>query len=221
MAPTSVVSAGNIAVISGFLSTKSGDTLVRSQEHAKDLKDRVIVEKTKEEKGARRSPELEAVSSSAAPDCNSEHDSDSLLKDLSPALRARVMKEWERERELAGRSSPGLDSDDTPDLSVVSSSDSTPFSIGNSSPDPTSDPLLKILSPALPSIEIPKPVFFCSIEPPSMGKQKDLDLALDRLEKEDPSLRVKTDSETNQTILSGESWNWSTFVIRGSRNLKC
>merc|ERR1719209_2386109 len=83
--------------------------------------------------------------------------------------------------------------------SLVSSKFSSSLPSSSSSlPSSTS-----LLSPALPSIEIPEPVFFCSIEPPSMGKQKDLDKALERLEKEDPSLRVKTDEETNQTILSG------------------
>ena len=38
-------------------------------------------------------------------------------------------------------------------------------------------------------VEIPDPVFMCSIEPPSMASQKALDEALKCLTKEDPSLR--------------------------------
>lgn len=50
---------------------------------------------------------------------------------------------------------------------------------------------------------IPDPVFFCSIEPPSLSKQVSLDIALRELEREDPSLRVKQDEETGQTVLAG------------------
>ena len=55
----------------------------------------------------------------------------------------------------------------------------------------------------LPGIEVPDPVFFCSIEPPSMSKQKSLELALKNLVREDPSLRLHADENTDQTILSG------------------
>ena len=56
----------------------------------------------------------------------------------------------------------------------------------------------------LPGIDIPDPVFFCSIEPPSMSKQKPLELALKNLVREDPSLRLNVgDENTDQTILSG------------------
>ena len=56
----------------------------------------------------------------------------------------------------------------------------------------------------LPGIEVPDPVFFCSIEPPSLSKQKPLELALKNLVREDPSLRLHVGDENNgQTILSG------------------
>ncbi|KAM6327812.1 LOW QUALITY PROTEIN: ribosome-releasing factor 2, mitochondrial [Alca torda] len=55
----------------------------------------------------------------------------------------------------------------------------------------------------LAGIEIPDPVFFCTIEPPSMAKQQDLDNALSCLQREDPSLKVKLDPDTGQTILCG------------------
>ncbi|XP_063981816.1 ribosome-releasing factor 2, mitochondrial [Diachasmimorpha longicaudata] len=51
--------------------------------------------------------------------------------------------------------------------------------------------------------KVPDPVFFCSIEPPSMAYQTSLDTALQELEREDPSLRVSVDPETGQTVLSG------------------
>nr|XP_020659689.1 ribosome-releasing factor 2, mitochondrial isoform X1 [Pogona vitticeps]XP_020659690.1 ribosome-releasing factor 2, mitochondrial isoform X1 [Pogona vitticeps] len=55
----------------------------------------------------------------------------------------------------------------------------------------------------LAGIEIPDPVFFCTIEPPSMARQADLDNALACLQREDPSLKVKIDADTGQTILCG------------------
>ncbi|NXL97763.1 RRF2M factor, partial [Tyrannus savana] len=55
----------------------------------------------------------------------------------------------------------------------------------------------------LAGVEIPDPVFFCTIEPPSMAKQQDLDNALSCLQREDPSLKVKIDPDTGQTILCG------------------
>ncbi|KAM6224335.1 ribosome-releasing factor 2, mitochondrial [Rhynchocyon petersi] len=55
----------------------------------------------------------------------------------------------------------------------------------------------------LAGVEIPEPVFFCTIEPPSMAKQPDLDHALNCLQREDPSLKVKLDPDSGQTILCG------------------
>ena len=56
----------------------------------------------------------------------------------------------------------------------------------------------------LAGVQIPDPVFFCSIEPPSMSAQKSLDLALANLAREDPSLRIEVNEDANdQTILSG------------------
>ncbi|XP_015275820.1 PREDICTED: ribosome-releasing factor 2, mitochondrial [Gekko japonicus] len=55
----------------------------------------------------------------------------------------------------------------------------------------------------LAGVEVPEPVFFCTIEPPSMARQPDLDNALACLQREDPSLKVKIDADTGQTILCG------------------
>uniref|UniRef100_A0A8C0R9I9 Ribosome-releasing factor 2, mitochondrial n=2 Tax=Canis lupus familiaris TaxID=9615 RepID=A0A8C0R9I9_CANLF len=55
----------------------------------------------------------------------------------------------------------------------------------------------------LAGVEIPEPVFFCTIEPPSVAKQPDLDYALKCLQREDPSLKVKLDPDSGQTILCG------------------
>lgn len=46
------------------------------------------------------------------------------------------------------------------------------------------------VSPVLAAMNVPAPVFFCSIEPPSMAYQKNLEHALECLQKEDPSLKV-------------------------------
>jgi elongation factor G len=55
----------------------------------------------------------------------------------------------------------------------------------------------------LAGMTIPRPVFFCSIEPPSIGFQKQLDKALEILAREDPSLQVSYEKDTGQTILGG------------------
>lgn len=52
--------------------------------------------------------------------------------------------------------------------------------------------------------KVPEPVFFCSIEPPSLASQSALENALTELQREDPSLRVTNDAETGQTVLSGK-----------------
>ncbi|XKL64557.1 hypothetical protein PGB90_004643 [Kerria lacca] len=54
-----------------------------------------------------------------------------------------------------------------------------------------------------PSLKIPEPVFFCSIEAPSKKYQVVLDTALEELQKDDPSLQVKIEPDTGQTILGG------------------
>jgi len=51
--------------------------------------------------------------------------------------------------------------------------------------------------------KIPDAVYFCSIEPPSVGYQVALDNALVQIQREDPSLRVKYDENTMQTVLGG------------------
>ncbi len=55
----------------------------------------------------------------------------------------------------------------------------------------------------LESIEFPEPVISIALEPKSKDEVEKLSRALSRLLKEDPSLRVKHDRETGQTVLSG------------------
>ncbi|NWI19619.1 RRF2M factor, partial [Crypturellus soui] len=55
----------------------------------------------------------------------------------------------------------------------------------------------------LAGVDVPEPVFFCTIKPPSAAKQQDLDNALSCLQREDPSLKVKLDPDTGQTVLCG------------------
>ena len=52
-------------------------------------------------------------------------------------------------------------------------------------------------------IEFPDPVISVAIEPKTKGDQEKLGLSLGRLSQEDPSLRVSSDEETGQTIISG------------------
>ncbi|XP_014478034.1 PREDICTED: ribosome-releasing factor 2, mitochondrial [Dinoponera quadriceps] len=52
-------------------------------------------------------------------------------------------------------------------------------------------------------VKLLDPVFFCSIEPPSLLAQSALEVALQELQREDPSLRVRNDPETQQIVLAG------------------
>ncbi len=55
----------------------------------------------------------------------------------------------------------------------------------------------------LESIEFPEPVISISIEPKTKADQEKMGLALQKLAEEDPTFRVSTNEETNQTIISG------------------
>ncbi len=55
----------------------------------------------------------------------------------------------------------------------------------------------------LESIEFPEPVISISIEPKTKADQEKMGIALQKLAEEDPTFRVHTDEETNQTIISG------------------
>ncbi|MBX7223037.1 MAG: elongation factor G [Blastocatellia bacterium] len=55
----------------------------------------------------------------------------------------------------------------------------------------------------LEAMEFPTPVIEVAIEPKTRQDQDKLSLALGRLAQEDPSFRVKTDAETNQTLIAG------------------
>uniref|UniRef100_A0A0N4ZQR4 Tr-type G domain-containing protein n=1 Tax=Parastrongyloides trichosuri TaxID=131310 RepID=A0A0N4ZQR4_PARTI len=50
-------------------------------------------------------------------------------------------------------------------------------------------------------INSPDPVFYCCIEPPSQELMKKFEKALDEICKEDPSIKIKQDMETGETIL--------------------
>jgi elongation factor G len=55
----------------------------------------------------------------------------------------------------------------------------------------------------LEQITFPEPVISLAIEPKTKIDQEKLGLALKRLSEEDPTFRIKTNHETNQTIISG------------------
>ncbi|XP_062516470.1 ribosome-releasing factor 2, mitochondrial-like isoform X2 [Corticium candelabrum] len=57
--------------------------------------------------------------------------------------------------------------------------------------------------PVLAGLQVPDPMFFCTVEPASAAYQRDLDNALVCLSREDPSLRVSVDTELAQTVLGG------------------
>jgi elongation factor G len=52
-------------------------------------------------------------------------------------------------------------------------------------------------------MEFPEPVIDIAIEPKSKNDQDKMAIAINKLVEEDPTLRVKTDPETGQTVLSG------------------
>ncbi|ATA26377.1 translation elongation factor G [Brenneria goodwinii] len=55
----------------------------------------------------------------------------------------------------------------------------------------------------LERMEFPEPVISIAVEPKTKADQEKMGLALGRLAKEDPSFRVWTDEESNQTIIAG------------------
>ena len=55
----------------------------------------------------------------------------------------------------------------------------------------------------LESMEFPEPVIDIAIEAKSKNDQDKMAIAIQKLVEEDPTLRVKTDAETGQTVLSG------------------
>jgi elongation factor G len=55
----------------------------------------------------------------------------------------------------------------------------------------------------LEKMEFPEPVIEVAVEPKTKGDQEKMGLALSRLAQEDPSFRVATDKESNQTLIKG------------------
>ena len=68
----------------------------------------------------------------------------------------------------------------------------------------TGDTLCDLKHPVmLERMEFPEPVISVAVEPKTKADQDKMGLALQKLAKEDPSFRVHTDEESNQTIISG------------------
>ncbi len=68
----------------------------------------------------------------------------------------------------------------------------------------TADTLCDEKSPCImKGMEFPEPVIDIAIEPKSKNDQDKMAIAIAKLVEEDPTLRVKTDPETGQTVLSG------------------
>ncbi len=55
----------------------------------------------------------------------------------------------------------------------------------------------------LESITFPEPVIKIAVEPKTKADQEKMGVALQKLAEEDPTFRVETDEETNQTLISG------------------
>ncbi len=75
----------------------------------------------------------------------------------------------------------------------------------------------------LAGIEAPEPVYFCTIEAPSYGSQKKLDLALGQLLREDPSVRITFDEQSQQNIIEamGELHLEVIKVLASVAELRC
>ncbi len=68
----------------------------------------------------------------------------------------------------------------------------------------TGDTLCDVRRPVrLESITFPEPVIEIAIEPKTKADQARMGLALSKLSEEDPTFRVKTDQESNQTLIAG------------------
>ena len=68
----------------------------------------------------------------------------------------------------------------------------------------TGDTLSAIDQPiVLEALEFPEPVIHVAVEPKTKADQDKLSKALFALSEEDPTFRVRTDEETNQTVISG------------------
>src|SRR5210317_226853 len=68
----------------------------------------------------------------------------------------------------------------------------------------TGDTLCDLKQPImLERMEFPEPVIAVAVEPKTKADQDKMGMALMKLAKEDPSFRVHTDEESNQTIISG------------------
>lgn len=68
----------------------------------------------------------------------------------------------------------------------------------------TGETLCDMASPiVLERMEFPDPVIHVAVEPKTKADQEKMGVALNRLAKEDPSFRVRTDEESGQTIISG------------------
>jgi len=55
----------------------------------------------------------------------------------------------------------------------------------------------------LESMDFPDPVIFVAVEPKTKADQEKMGMALAKLAEEDPTFNVRTDEETNQTIIGG------------------
>lgn len=69
--------------------------------------------------------------------------------------------------------------------------------------NPRSGPPAPLNTLQLRPIEVPPAVFFSSVEPHSLGEEKNVRTSLELLIREDPSLQVTEDEESGQTLLSG------------------
>ncbi len=68
----------------------------------------------------------------------------------------------------------------------------------------TGHTLCDMASPiTLESISFPEPPVSIAVEPKTKADQEKMGIALQRLSEEDPTFRIHTDEETNQTIMSG------------------
>jgi len=68
----------------------------------------------------------------------------------------------------------------------------------------TGDTLSDVDHPILlESIKFPEPVISVAIEPKTKADQERMGLAMQKLAEEDPTFRIRSDEETNQTLISG------------------
>src|SRR5699024_7983394 len=73
--------------------------------------------------------------------------------------------------------------------------------------------------PVFAGIEVPDPVYYCSLESPSLSKMKQLEMALEQLQREDPSFKVLLGGDRERSGSGPAMASDNQIVIKGMGEL--